>query len=482
MGKKKSEEETAAGGSSCGIGFLFSSDNPFCRKADPDPNPISPRLPPREVPTSGPSAEKDGGSASSNKRKKEKSVKPLVAVSDHAVVDMESPVKRKKTMNDEEVLRGNRKKRKRREVEEEYETKKYGVTPEETEKNGGERQGLGVTVGKKRKAEEAQKEIVVREEAFDDERKLLRTVFVGNLPLKTRRKAIVKEFAVFGEIESVRIRSVPIVETKAPRKAAIFKGQINDSLDSVHAYVVFKDEQSARAALGHNMAKVGGNHIRVDMACPPRKKLKGQAPIYSVKKTVFVGNLPYDVKDEELYQLFVEDIKMESSLEGIRVIRDPATSVGKGIAYVLFKTREAANSVVKKKALKLRDRELRLAHASKVDANTPSKRKTSGSLTPEFAKKHAVAKSATHDNYKGTEKVTPLSYQGLRSSKTGVLKKTPKIVHQVNSGSKRSGAKQKVRSEKRPAVAARKTLALKRKQDGGTPENFHRTKKARHSR
>ncbi|KAJ6835291.1 RNA-binding protein 34 [Iris pallida] len=52
------------------------------------------------------------------------------------------------------------------------------------------------------------------------------------------------------------------------------------------------------------MAQVGGNHIRVDMACPPRKKLKGEPPLYERKKTVFVGNLPFDVKDEELYQLF----------------------------------------------------------------------------------------------------------------------------------------------------------------------------------
>lgn len=51
--------------------------------------------------------------------------------------------------------------------------------------------------------------------------------------------------------------------------------------------------------------KIGGNHIRVDNACPPRKKAKGEAPIYSVKKTVFVGNLPYDVKVYSEYQIHV---------------------------------------------------------------------------------------------------------------------------------------------------------------------------------
>jgi hypothetical protein len=32
------------------------------------------------------------------------------------------------------------------------------------------------------------------------------------------------------------------------------------------------------------------------MACPPRKKMKGEGPSYDRKRTVFVGNLPFDVK------------------------------------------------------------------------------------------------------------------------------------------------------------------------------------------
>lgn len=70
----------------------------------------------------------------------------------------------------------------------------------------------GVEVGRKRKAEVKDKEIVVRREEFDDESKLARTVFIGNLPLKTKKKILLKEFEGFGEIESLRIRSVPIVD------------------------------------------------------------------------------------------------------------------------------------------------------------------------------------------------------------------------------------------------------------------------------
>uniref|UniRef100_M4DZX1 RRM domain-containing protein n=1 Tax=Brassica campestris TaxID=3711 RepID=M4DZX1_BRACM len=95
--------------------------------------------------------------------------------------------------------------------------------------------------------------MVVSKEGFDDERKLLRTVFVGNLPLKFKKKLILKEFRKFGEVESVRIRSVPIVDV------------------SFRTFL----EQAAEASLAHNMSLIDGNHIRVDRACPPRKKLKG---------------------------------------------------------------------------------------------------------------------------------------------------------------------------------------------------------------
>ncbi|KAK7281873.1 hypothetical protein RIF29_10213 [Crotalaria pallida] len=57
------------------------------------------------------------------------------------------------------------------------------------------------------------------------------------------------------------------------------------------------------------------------------------------REMFFVGNLPFDVKDEELYQLFCGKSNLESNVEAVkvvRVVRDPHLNVGKGIAYVLF--------------------------------------------------------------------------------------------------------------------------------------------------
>lgn len=93
--------------------------------------------------------------------------------------------------------------------------------------------------------------------------------------------------------------------------------------------------------------------------------------MYDNKRTVFVGNLPFDIKviftchlafsmvaftasffsqviehllveflqDEEIYRLFASISNLGSSIEAVRVVRDPHSSLGKGIAYVLFKTR-----------------------------------------------------------------------------------------------------------------------------------------------
>ncbi|KAJ0113562.1 hypothetical protein Patl1_03528 [Pistacia atlantica] len=245
-----------------------------------------------------------------------------------------------------------------------------------------------------------------KDEGFDDENKLLRTVFVGNLPLKVKKKLLLKEFSKFGEVESIRIRSVPILD-------------------------------------------VGGNHIRVDRACPPRKKLKGEdAPLYDNKRTVFVGNLPFDVKDEEIYQLFCGLNNLGSSVEAVR---------------------EAANLVVKKRNLKLRERELRLSHAGQY--STPSKRKNVASAVNPHSKKFAVDSRSPGSADQLNSKAT-LSYQSLRASKSGTQKK----VHLGSSGSGKmmktkvqKGEKAKIHQEKRPAVALRKARANASK-DGVAPK------------
>ncbi|KAI5438076.1 nucleolar protein 12 [Lathyrus oleraceus] len=457
---------------------LFSDDNPFKRKP-PQPALIA------DVTDNTPNPEICVVDEKKRKRNKEKSP---VLDSNSAIEVSEKKKKKKSGLNEKEgeekqlvldvVAIGQKKKRKRDEVEKEWEEKKYGIVEggDEDEREGFENE----KVGSKRKVRDNPADMMVSKEGFDDEDKLLRTIFVGNLPLKVKKKTLLKEFKNFGEVESVRIRSVPLQDTKKPRKGAILAKKINESAESVNAYVVFKTEESAQASLSHNMTVVEGNHIRVDRACPPRKKLKGDnSQLYDNKRTVFVGNLPFDVKDEELYQLFGGIPNLESSVEAIRVVRDPHLNVGKGIAYVLFKTKEAANSIVNKRSLNLRDRALRLSRANANASTTPSKRPHSPAArlshgkpdatpskrpyTPAAqahstpAKKFSAASKSPSSNKNGSNRKTTASYQGLRATKSDVHKKS------------HGGEKPKERTKKRPTVAARKAKA-KVQQEGGTPK------------
>lgn len=158
--------------------------------------------------------------------------------------------------------------------------------------------------------------------------------------------------------------------------------------------------------------------------------------------------------------------------------------------------------MIKKGYLKLRERELRISRA-KPDA-TPSKRKTNPSEA------YSPAEKRQHKDKVVTPTATGkanLSYQGVRASKSGdddkkkPYQKSPaqsKMRPRSSSSEGNKGADSKSavkqRSQKRPAVAARKAKAnakgskesggkkfagTKRKQESRTPESFSKKKKTK---
>lgn len=131
-------------------------------------------------------------------------------------------------------------------------------------------------------------------------------------------------------------------------------------------------------------------------------------------------------------------------------------------ACVFLCMQEAANFVVKKRNLKLQDRELRLCHCK--PNSTPSKR--SNPSPAEESSSPATKRPRTPDGNKSINRSASKSYQGLRASKSGVQKKAAKASRMDRFKTKiQKGEKE--RREKRPAVAARKAKA-KALQNGGT--------------
>ena len=128
------------------------------------------------------------------------------------------------------------------------------------------------------------------------------------------------------------------------------------------------------------------------------------------------------------------------------------------MCFVIFQ--QVANTVVRKHKLKIRDKELRISHALKANP-TPSKQKESSSSKP-----------AVGGN---------LSYQGICATKSGGEKKfaTRSAKHVRTESRSEDVVKKKVRSEKRPSVAARKAAANAAR-TGGTVVVLNVSKKVVH--
>ncbi|XP_048341924.1 RNA-binding protein 34 isoform X2 [Sphaerodactylus townsendi] len=158
-----------------------------------------------------------------------------------------------------------------------------------------------------------------------------RTVFVGNLPVSCTAQ-------------------IPAEDTLSKKLAAI-KQKVHPDRKYVNAYVVFKEECAAVNALKRNGTEfANGFHIRVDLA--------SESTSHDNKRSVFVGNLPYDIDDDTVRQHFSEC----GTVTGVRIVRDRNTGIGKGFGYVLFKDTDAVHLALKLNNSEIKGRKLRVKH------------------------------------------------------------------------------------------------------------------------
>lgn len=187
-----------------------------------------------------------------------------------------------------------------------------------------------------------------------------KTVFVGNLPVNTDKKELHKLFRKFGSIETVRLRCVPRSDTKLPKRAAVILKDFHPERDNICAYVCFKEEESAQKALKMNGKLVKSFHIRVDMS--------NHDPKTDFKRSIFVGNLPLDIKEEDVRSHFDSCGKIRN----VRVIRDRKSGVGKGICYVTFKSKDSVGLAMKLRGTVLSGRKARIEYCLE---NPPKEKK-----------------------------------------------------------------------------------------------------------
>ncbi|XP_031958175.1 RNA-binding protein 34 [Corvus moneduloides] len=235
-----------------------------------------------------------------------------------------------------------------------------------------------------------------------------RTVFVGNLPVTCTLQVLKSLFKKYGQIQSIRFRSLIPAEDTVSKKVAAIKHKVHPNAKFVNAYVVFKEECDAQKALKENGTEIAsGFHIRVDTA--------SKTSSHDNKRSVFLGNLSYDIRDDAVREHF----HVCGDVVGVRVVRDRRTGLGKGFGYVLFENTDAVHLALKLNNSVLMGRKIRVQRV--VDKRKAQKSPDQSHAPKDRADKKKKEKSCSNDSFVG-EKATPLK----KSTKPKRLKTIPR--------------------------------------------------------
>lgn len=192
-----------------------------------------------------------------------------------------------------------------------------------------------------------------------------RTVFVGNVAIGTTKTKLKKRFSVYGPIESIRFRSVPVPDEKTPKKVAAIKGEFHSKRTSLHSYIKFEKAEDSQKALVENGRVYDGHHMRVSHCQNDVAAKQDQS------KSLFVGNLSFESEEEDLWAAFGDC----GPIESVRIVRDRRTSIGKGFGYVNFTSADAVQVALQLVNVTVRNRELRITACDTATAANSKKKK-----------------------------------------------------------------------------------------------------------
>lgn len=188
------------------------------------------------------------------------------------------------------------------------------------------------------------------------------TLFVGNVSVKTKRRHIERIFSQYGQVESIRFRSVPIqqpssqtvssssssnAQRRLPRRVCIIQRHLQEGRTSINVYVCMADESDAiTAAKATNGLEVDGNHWRV---C-----LSTESQHLSTNASIFVGGLPEKLEEELLRRHFCTCGEIVS----VRIIR--SKKAVNNFGYVNFAQPSSVQMATKLDGSKLLNRPIRV--------------------------------------------------------------------------------------------------------------------------
>ncbi|XP_010002860.1 PREDICTED: RNA-binding protein 34 [Chaetura pelagica] len=248
-----------------------------------------------------------------------------------------------------------------------------------------------------------------KEKKVFDEAVNRRTVFVGNLPVSCTVQELKSLFKEYGQIKSIRFRSLVPAEDTVSKKLAAIKHKVHPNAKFVNAYVVFKEESDAIKALNENGTEIAsGFHIRVDIA--------SKNSSHDNKRSVFLGNLSYDISDDAVREHF----SVCGDVVAVRVVRDRETGLGRGFGYVLFENTDAVHLALKLNETVLLGRKIRVKRCGEK-WKVPQKSSNPSPAPKDRAGTRLKNKRCSSDSFVG-EKATPLK----KSTKPKRLKPVPR--------------------------------------------------------
>ena len=263
-----------------------------------------------------------------------------------------------------------------------------------------------------------------------------------------KAKTLKSLFTQFGTVQSVRLRSVPIDgEGKMPKQGKVITKKLVEERKSTNGYVVFVDAKAVQKAVAEmNMRAVEGRHLRVDAAAAPSsraneakaKELSKDLPPgvgitnggevnYDHARSLFLGNLAYDVDEEDVISFFHKSKEypdLAGSVEAVRIVRDRSTNLGKGIAFVLFRKTGDARTGLLLDGNKMGERKVRVTRASKNRAAFAAAASAKRQKREEDVRPSGAQRRLRTDDDKDDQVALPIGWEGSRSRPGGKQAKT----------------------------------------------------------
>ncbi|KAL7718779.1 RNA recognition motif containing protein [Entamoeba marina] len=158
-----------------------------------------------------------------------------------------------------------------------------------------------------------------------------RTVFITNVSVDVKHSEMKKFLSKYGNLISYRFRNTAYSTLDKSKKVNFLKKEFNKKRKTQGVYALYETKDEAKSAAEQiDNTLFLGYHLRADWEVNKDQKK-------DVKKTIFVGNLPFNIEEEDVRKAFE---KQAGNVQRVRVVRDNNTGTGRGIAYVTFKEKE----------------------------------------------------------------------------------------------------------------------------------------------